>query len=68
MPEAAKRSGMTSDGVRRSLTNAGVPLVRINAKAWAVEETDLAAHLARRPNYTFGRPRKASSEEAEASS
>jgi hypothetical protein len=59
---------MTRDGLRRSLVNAGVPLVRINAKALAVEETDLAAHLARRPNYTFGRPRKVKSVEAEASS
>ncbi len=42
MPEAAQRAGMTPDGIRRALMNAGVSLTRINAKAIAVEETDLA--------------------------
>ncbi len=48
MPEAARRAGMTPDGLRRSLMNAGVSLTRINAKAIAVEEVELAAFVERR--------------------
>lgn len=48
MPEAGRRAGMTSDGVRRALMNAGVALTRINAKAIAVDETALAAFVAKR--------------------
>lgn len=48
MPEAARRAGMTSDGIRRALMNAGVNLTRINAKAIAVDEADLAAFVSRR--------------------
>lgn len=39
---------MTSDGIRRALMNAGVGLTRINAKAIAVDEAELAAFVARR--------------------
>jgi len=42
MPEAARRAGMTPDGIRRALMNAGVRLTRINAKAVAVDESALA--------------------------
>ena len=45
MPEAAKRAGMTPSGIRVALMNAGVSLTRINAKAIAVDETDLAAFV-----------------------
>ena len=48
MPEAGRRAGMTPDGVRRSLMNAGVNLIRINAKAIAVDEADLAAFVEKR--------------------
>ena len=48
MPEAARRAGMTPDGIRRALMNAGVSLTRINAKAIAVDELDLAAFVLKR--------------------
>lgn len=60
MPEAGKRLGVSADSARRSLVNAGVPLVRINARALAVEEKDLEAFQAKRATYRgMGRPRKA---------
>lgn len=59
MPDAAQRIGYTSDGLRRTLIQAGVALVRIHAKAVAVEEADLDAFLGLRRNYIGrGRPRK----------
>jgi hypothetical protein len=59
MPEAARRLGVARTSAIRALTNAGVPLVRINQKALAVEETDLEAFVAGRAAYGGrGRPRK----------
>ena len=48
MPEAGRRAGMTADGVRRSLMNAGISLTRINEKAIAVDEAELAAFVKNR--------------------
>jgi hypothetical protein len=48
MPEAGRRAGMTSDGIRRALMNAGASLIRINEKAIAVDERDLAAFVEKR--------------------
>ena len=57
--EAARRSGVTVDGMRRGLKDAGVTLVAISPRAFAVEETDLAAFLASRPAGYKGRGRPA---------
>ena len=48
MPEAGRRAGMTPSGIRVALMNAGIALTRINEKAIAVDEADLAAFVARR--------------------
>ncbi len=57
MPEAGRRLGVSGDSAKRSLENAGVPLVRINAKAWAVEEKDLESFSKGRSGYAGrGRP------------
>ena len=65
MPEAGKRLGVSGDSTRRALLNAGVRLVRINARALAVEEQDLHAFMASRATYQGkGRPRKSAIEEA----
>ena len=48
MPEAGRRAGMTRDGVRRALMNAGVSLTRIDAEAIAVDEADLVAFVEKR--------------------
>ncbi len=49
MPEAARRAGYTRGGsVQRALEKAGVKLVKINEKAFAVEESDLEAFLLNR--------------------
>lgn len=61
MSEAARRAGVTTDGIRRALQNAGVPLVEVTARAYAVEETDLQAFLDSRGKLTPGRPRKVKS-------
>ncbi len=60
MPEAARRLGYTTtNSALRALQNGGVPLVRINARAWAVEETDLQEFMSQREGYTgTGRPPK----------
>ena len=62
MTEAGKRAGMTRPGIRRALQTAGVALVEIHRKAYAVEETDLAAFIAvRGQSPGAGRPRGAKS-------
>jgi len=69
MPEAGTRLGVSGDSAKRALTNAGVPLVRINQKAWAVEEADLQAFIAARQEASYsgrGRPRKVSAAEGNA--
>ncbi len=48
---------MTRPGVRRALQGAGVAFVEINPKAFAVEEADLEAFLAKRPEGYTGRGR-----------
>ncbi len=59
MPEAAQRAGMTRSSIKRGLVNVGVPVVQINQKAFAVEETDLAAFIEKRGHSPGpGRPRK----------
>jgi hypothetical protein len=60
MPDAAKRIGVSSGNTaRRALQNAGVPLVEINKRAMAVEESDLEAFIEARAGYSgFGRPKK----------
>jgi hypothetical protein len=65
MPEAAKRMKIASgNSARRALQNAGVPLVRINGRAMAIEEADLDAFIKQRADYSgFGRPRKKATEE-----
>lgn len=58
MPEAARRIGASRSSIKRTLDNAGVPLIAINGKAFAVDEGDLAGFLSARPaNYKLGRPR-----------
>ena len=57
MTEAATRAAMTVDGVRTALLNAGAPLVRISARALAVEERDLEQMLKSRPADYQGRGR-----------
>ena len=62
MPEAARRAGVTPTSIRRALANADVPLTQINAKAIAVEASDLDAFMARRQSEGYagkGRPRGA---------
>lgn len=60
MTEAGKRAGMTRPGIRRALQAAGIELVEIHPKAYAVEEKDLAAFIAvRGENPGPGRPRGA---------
>ena len=64
MPEAARRAGVSPTSIRRALMNAGVALVEINAKAKAVEETDLQAFMESRAKIGYpgghrGRPRGA---------
>lgn len=60
MPDAAARLGVSADSARRALLNAGAPLVRINGKAWAIEEGDLLAFIENRASYKGrGRPKGA---------
>jgi len=59
MPEAGRRLGMTGNNARRALANAGVPLVKINERAFAVEEKDLETFMQARATYRGrGRPKK----------
>ncbi len=48
MPEAARRAGVSRNSIKRALDNAGIPLVEINGKAFAVEDSDLATFIAAR--------------------
>lgn len=58
MSEAAVRLGLSgSVAALRALRAAGVPLVTIHARAFAVEESDLAPLIAKRAGYSGrGRP------------
>lgn len=49
--------GVSFRSAKRALKNANVPLVAINERALAVEETDLDAFLATRPDGYTGRGR-----------
>jgi hypothetical protein len=61
MPAVAIKMGISFRSAKRALKNADVPLVVINARALAVEDTELASFLAKRPaNYSGrGRPQGA---------
>lgn len=61
MPEAAARLGYSDgDSVKRALENAGYPLVKINARAWAVEGKHVEAFKAARGTVVSpGRPKGA---------
>lgn len=49
--------GALRSSIKRTLENAGVPLIAIDGKASAVDENDLARFLAHRPaNYKLGGP------------
>ena len=60
MGEAAKRMGLANaTSARRSLQNAGLPLVVISARSFAVEESALATYMAQRAaagGFAPGRP------------
>lgn len=57
MPEAGRRLGLSSRSAKRALREAGITLHHINARALAVEESDLEALIAKRQGYTGrGRP------------
>lgn len=43
MPDAGKELGISPTNAKRTLESAGIALVQINGKAWAVEEKDLQA-------------------------
>ncbi len=59
MPEAGRRLGVSSDSARRALANAGVQMLRVNARAWAVSEKDLKTFMESRADYAGrGRPRR----------
>ena len=60
MPEASALAGMTRAGLRTALMNAGVNIVRINAKALAVSDEDLATFIETR-GVSPGRGRPAGS-------
>jgi hypothetical protein len=61
MGEAAKRLQVVSAGVaRRLLQRNNIPLVQIHPRAYAVEETELAAFMTVRRGR--GRPRKEESD------
>lgn len=65
MPEAARRMGVSTLSARRALLNAGVPLIKINERAYAIKEEDLTAFIAARQAVGYsgrGRPRGASSQ------
>jgi hypothetical protein len=60
MAEAAKRAKVSgAKAIRTALQNAGIPLVTISQRAFAVEEADLEAYIASRGGTLKpGRPRK----------
>ena len=61
MPEAARRAGYTHGGLKHALQHdpeMAPKLVRINARALAIEESDLAEWIAKRgPAPGPGRPK-----------
>ncbi len=58
MPEAGKRIGLSGRSAKRALRDAGITLHAINARALAVEESDLNAFIASRAGYSGrGRPK-----------
>lgn len=56
MPEAGRRAGVSSASILRSLRNAGVTVVTINSRAYAVDEAEFAAFLEERGELKPGRP------------
>lgn len=55
--EAARRAGMTTDGIRLGLRNAAIEIIELSPRAYAVDEDALAAWIASRPvGYRRGRP------------
>lgn len=61
LSEAAKRLGVHAKSAQRTLEEAGVPLVRIHARAFAVEEANLERVIQDRAARGIngpGRPRK----------
>jgi hypothetical protein len=65
MPEAARRMGVSTLSARRALLNAGVPLIRVNERAYAVTAENFAAFLAARQAVGYkgrGRPSKVAAE------
>lgn len=57
IPTAAKMMGVSADSARRSLQRGGVPLIKINERALAVEERHLRAFIESRCDYPGrGRP------------
>jgi hypothetical protein len=58
MPEAAKRAGVARSSILRALEAAGVPIHKINEKAFAVDDADLAKFVeARGGTLRPGRPK-----------
>ena len=67
MSEAGKRTGYSAAALRRLLQSDGVPLVPITARAFAIEEADLEAFIARRgTNPGPGRPRGSKADKVQA--
>lgn len=61
MAEAGKRLGVATSSALRALSNAGVKIVQLSEKAYAVEESDLNDFIAARQANGYkgrGRPRK----------
>jgi len=59
MLEAAEVLGVHRDAVKRSLTNAGIPVHRLSGKCFVVRRPDLMAYAEKRKSYQgIGRPRK----------
>jgi hypothetical protein len=48
MPAAGEKMGISGDSAKRALARAGVPLVQINSRAYAVEERDLKRFIEQR--------------------
>ena len=59
MREAGERIGVKPNAARVALLNAGVPLITISARSFAVDEDELAAFIAKRPEGYKGRGRPA---------
>lgn len=66
MSEAARRLGMKhGDSARRALLAAGVPMQRLHARTWVVEEGEVEKYLERVGTRSQGRPRKSAPEPPE---